>query len=110
MFGQVKNALMGDAVDPRIAFWSDQSKWPDDAPEFVFIARAILQLGRKRFGEAWSDDIPATPLTWELPDHLTVHTPMEDIRRAARVLQGTCDTYRARSHTYPLSSGQLCLI
>lgn len=105
MFGQVRNALADYAVDPRIAFWRDQSKWPDDAPEFVFIARAILQLGRKRFGEAWSDDIPATSLTWELPEHLSIYTPIEDIRRAVRVLQDNCETYRARSGMSLLSSG-----
>ena len=38
-------------------FWSDPDSWPFDAPEYVFIPRAINTLGKSLFVEEWPSEI-----------------------------------------------------
>ncbi|MHA6687664.1 hypothetical protein [Mesorhizobium sp. A556] len=38
-------------------FWGDLSSWPFDAPEYVFIPRALDMLGRSLFANEWPPEI-----------------------------------------------------
>ena len=38
-----------------IEFWRDQTTWPRDTPEMVFLARAALQLGQTLV-EGWTGE------------------------------------------------------
>lgn len=90
------NALMDVGIDPRIAFWKRPYYWPDDAPDQIFAGRAILELGRVAYGNKWSDDLPMTDLVWELPEQLTLYTPLEEIRRGCEALRVCSNSYRER--------------
>jgi hypothetical protein len=39
-------------------FWQDQTAWPRDTQERVFLGRAVNQLGRALFGEEWTGEEP----------------------------------------------------
>lgn len=39
--------------DDVLAFWGDRDAWPKDGPSHLFLARAVEQLGRERFGDDW---------------------------------------------------------
>ena len=71
--------------DPRVQFWTQPDRWPIDSKSHLFAARAILELGRRRFGDNWSDTGPATALTEPLPE-LSVWTPMEEVRRGIEII------------------------
>jgi hypothetical protein len=38
--------------------WQDQTNWPRDAPETVFLGRAVNRLGSVLFGEDWTGEEP----------------------------------------------------
>lgn len=94
MYGNALMPRAREARDPRVAFWSDPSSWPIGTKDFMFAAEAILQLGRQRYGEAWSDQAPQTELITELADHLSVYTPPDEILRADRVLETLSGEHR----------------
>jgi hypothetical protein len=39
-------------------FWQDQTAWPRDTQERVFLGRAVNRLGRALFGEEWTGEEP----------------------------------------------------
>lgn len=41
-------------MDERFQFWTNQGSWPDDAYGFVFLARAVQQIGRATFPDEWT--------------------------------------------------------
>lgn len=92
------NFLMGNRVnlDPRVAFWSREDLWPDDSPEHIFVARAVRKFAKSRFGDAWTDDIPASPMIFELPVDYSTYTPIEEIRRATSILGSISSSYNRR--------------
>ena len=67
------NALMAyshmtDPVDTRTRFWSDPTRWPQDAGGFIFAAKALQKLGRRLLPSEWSDHSPLTEYIGELPE------------------------------------------
>jgi hypothetical protein len=42
-----------------VAFWQTPLDWPGDQDDFVFLAKAVLQVERTLFPNAWIDDDPA---------------------------------------------------
>jgi len=54
-------------MNPRVDFWRDQSNWPRDGGEFIFLARAANALGRSIFGTEWSEVEFATEFPQSLP-------------------------------------------
>jgi len=51
----------------RYDFWSNSDKWPSDAPGHVFLARAVLQLGKAHYGSYWTGEEPFSVLPDPLP-------------------------------------------
>lgn len=43
----------------RAAFWRNRAAWQQDTSEYVFLANAVLKVGRGLYPEAWSDADPA---------------------------------------------------
>lgn len=43
-------------------FWRDQTTWPRDRPEMVFLGRAADQLGRALLGEKWTGKEPCAEI------------------------------------------------
>jgi hypothetical protein len=39
-------------------FWTTEAMWPAEGAGFVFLARAMHEIGRKRFGAGWAGDEP----------------------------------------------------
>jgi hypothetical protein len=39
--------------DPAYQFWDNQREWPNDPPNYVFLARACHEVGRAIFGADW---------------------------------------------------------
>jgi hypothetical protein len=91
------NALMDDQIEPRIQFWSRRYFWPDDGPGQIFLARAVEKLGAVIHGGDWPLASPLTQLIWELPESLSLHTPIDEIWRAVPILREKCPTYRNRA-------------
>lgn len=83
-------------IEPRVAFWERPYLWPDDSPDHIFSARAVLALGVARNGAAWSDDIPAEPRLDELSSDYSLHIPIEEIRRATAILTRIPSTYNEK--------------
>jgi len=54
-------------MNPRVDFWRDQSNWPRDGGEFIFLARAANALGRSIFESEWGDVEFATEFPQSLP-------------------------------------------
>jgi hypothetical protein len=52
--------------DDRTRFWVDTGKWPRDAPAYVFLARAVHQVGRAMFQDEWNGREPVTPEPYSL--------------------------------------------
>ena len=107
------NRLAGalQPTDPRQQFWRRPDFWPQDSKDHVFAARAILKLGKAYYGDEWSDDSPASNLSEDLPEEFDLYTPLEDIRRAAHILQSVSESYAARTRmgllaAFPTTSGQ----
>jgi hypothetical protein len=48
--------------DERIRFWSEPKRWPRDTSEWVFLARAIIEVGECLHGEKWTGEEPTTPV------------------------------------------------
>lgn len=97
----IGNALLtyagtSDLEDPRITFWRDPSRWPQDAGGYIFAARALLRLGQTLLPAEWSDAAPLTEYVPELPEHLWLSMPREDIERAVRILGETDTAYNRR--------------
>lgn len=42
----------------RDKFWRKPDRWEADTSEYVFLANAVLQVGRARYPETWSDEDP----------------------------------------------------
>jgi hypothetical protein len=34
--------------------WSDKGRWPRDSADYVFLANAVVAIGKERFGSEWS--------------------------------------------------------
>lgn len=95
------NGLFGfhdrfDPPEPRVTFWKKEDSWPQDAGGYIFAARAIRILGTHIFSDTWSDQAPATQLTWELPKHLHLDTPRHELDRGIRLLKSYDSRYRRR--------------
>lgn len=48
-----------DELDDR--FWGAPDSWPVDTDKYVFLARALDQIGSVDFGDAWNDQGPDEP-------------------------------------------------
>jgi hypothetical protein len=48
---RAKGAAM---IDERIKFWSNPARWPGDPPGYVFLARAVHEVGKTVYGEEWT--------------------------------------------------------
>lgn len=95
------NALMAysrmtDPVDTRTTFWSDPTRWPQDAGGFIFAAKALQRLGRRLFPSEWSDHSPLTEYIGELPESLWLSTPRSEIERGVRILRQSETSYTRR--------------
>jgi hypothetical protein len=95
--------------DPRIAFWSNPKTWPVDTGEHIFLARAVLDLARLRYGANWSEEILSADIESELPTDLTIYTQHSEIVRASQFLRESSESYKARSGGFgllgPISPG-----
>lgn len=85
-----------DQLDPRIAFWSKPDKWPDKSPTHIFLAPAILEVGRLLYGETWTGKEPEVELLAPLPDQLHASIGKPELLYGCRLLHETCATYRTR--------------
>jgi len=69
-------------------FWEDQGAWPIDTPGFVFLARAVNEIGRAGFGgewdRLWSDDWTTTPPANETEDEADLREDLEEEADAER--------------------------
>ncbi|MCC0007826.1 MAG: hypothetical protein H6876_06845 [Hyphomicrobiaceae bacterium] len=95
------NALMAyshmtDPVDTRTRFWSDPTRWPQDAGGFIFAAKALQKLGRRLLPSEWSDHSPLTEYIGELPENLWLSTPRSEIERGVRILRQSETSYTRR--------------
>ena len=91
------NAVYDPPKDRRVAFWSDQNAWPEDAPQQIFAARAILRLGQLRFGADWYDDDPTAEWIAKLQQPLNLFTSYSEINRAVLVLRVHSPIYQLRN-------------
>lgn len=48
-------------MDGNIRFWLEQSRWPADAMGFIFLARAVHEIGKCMFPGVWTGSEPVTP-------------------------------------------------
>lgn len=87
--------------DPRVDFWRNTDHWPRDVGGYVFMARALLQIGRRAVPGEWSDDAPATRYDRELPENLWLETPHDLLMRGVTLLRANDTSYRARVGTGP---------
>ncbi|MCC0008570.1 MAG: hypothetical protein H6876_10700 [Hyphomicrobiaceae bacterium] len=101
-------ARMGDPVDPRVAFWKNPVSWPLDAGEYIFAGRALLKLGQRLLPDEWSDEAPTTELVRELPEHLRLSTPREEVERGVRILHRSATEYAKRVGRGLLSNFSEC--
>lgn len=67
---------MGRVFDPSthhdsgaimMEFWFDSSQWPRDPSGFVFLARAVHEIGRTIMKDEWTGSEPTTEFTPHLP-------------------------------------------
>lgn len=49
------------------SFWSEENRWPRDSAGKTFLFRAVLELGKNEFGEAWNGKEPTAQLAEKLP-------------------------------------------
>jgi hypothetical protein len=49
------------------SFWTEQSAWPADTLEYVFLARAVMKIGVKLHGGKWTGQEPATEIVPKPP-------------------------------------------
>src|SRR6476661_11159777 len=56
-------------LDPK--FWDHPENWPDDSPGFVFLARALDELGRAEHRDQWEQSIQAPDAPPEVDDPAT---------------------------------------
>jgi hypothetical protein len=74
-------------VDPRIAFWSNPAKWPDDVPpEHIFLGRAVNIMGGVVFGTDWTGREASVELAVPLPEELHAFVQSVDLLRGCRLL------------------------
>lgn len=55
---------LSDGVTPQSEFsrfWGNPRPWPRDPAGYVFLARAVHEIGRAKFGDEWVGDEPAIP-------------------------------------------------
>lgn len=48
-------------MNERFQFWTNPGSWPDDAYGYVFLARALLRVGRAMYPHEWTDSEPFAP-------------------------------------------------
>lgn len=97
----MRNALVelgynAGTADPCVTFWTDQALWPPDAGGYIFAARALLMIGQHLLKDDWSDDAPTTEYIRELPDQLSLFTPVSEIERGIKLLRQTESAYGTR--------------
>jgi hypothetical protein len=54
-------------IDDEI--WQNPSGWPRDTPEYVFLGRAVLEVGKVRFEDEWTGTEPTVRVIQPLPAH-----------------------------------------
>lgn len=54
-------------MDDRTKFWANPARWPNDGPGYVFLARALHEVGRALFDNAWTGAEPIAPEPLDLP-------------------------------------------
>ena len=87
--------------DPRIEFWSKPELWPDDdAPHYIFLARAVGIVGRTIYGPEWTGREPFVELVAPLPEELNASIPQVDLFRGCNVLLDHEPEYAARCPKY----------
>lgn len=88
------------AIDPRIAFWKDQSAWPDDVVEYVFLGRVVGAVGQAVYGSEWTGSEPTTELITPLPDFLVASISKAELMRGCRLLFDHDEAYKVRCPAY----------
>jgi hypothetical protein len=54
-------------MNDRLQFWSENQSWPRDPVGYIYLARAVNQIGKATFGNEWSGADPGTKLPQLLP-------------------------------------------
>lgn len=92
------------SVDPRVEFWSDQTRWPRNCTTHVFLGWVFLDLGSIVY-KAWTGKEPTTAIVHPLWPTLDANTPQGDIRRAVDILLYIHEGYARRAEA-ALNAGQ----
>jgi hypothetical protein len=58
LLNKVIEKRAADAKGARAKFWENYHLWPSDTPTHVFLALAVLQVGKVMHGEAWTGHEP----------------------------------------------------
>jgi hypothetical protein len=83
-------------------FWSKPERWPDDAPDYIFLARAFEKIGNAMFGDYWLGNEHLAKTDWDSDPGL--------IARRAAVLQEMAKRLRSGeliSATRPIPGGAI---
>jgi hypothetical protein len=49
---------MAKTLADALSWWKYERTWPMDTAEYVFLARAVMQIGAKLYGDEWTGDEP----------------------------------------------------
>jgi hypothetical protein len=84
--------LFAARIDDRCKFWMSSGGWPWDPTGYVFLARAVQEIGKAMYGAEWTGAEPCTPIPW---DHRTGNGRETISRLEVRaVTQGGLDDFR----------------
>ena len=56
-------------MDEQIKFWADESRWPRDTTDNVFLCRAVLQTMKALYPDKWTNTEHKVTLVSKLPRH-----------------------------------------
>lgn len=82
------------ADEKHSLIWQDDSGWPDDRHGWVFLGRAVHQLGSALHGEDWSWDTPTAVLVQPLPAYEDATLPDKEF--ANKILLRLKSDYRSK--------------
>src|SRR4051794_23381094 len=89
---QEARRLFAARIDDRCKFWMSSGGWPWDPTGYVFLARAVQEIGKAMYGAEWTGAEPCTPIPW---DHRTGNGREAISRLEVRaVTQGGLDDFR----------------
>jgi hypothetical protein len=68
-------------------FWTQRYRWPRDTGDYVFLARAVHQVGKHLFGDEWRGDEPTVKAPRPAP------RPLDDVMAERVKKRGVAATY-----------------